>query len=147
MLSLCLIFHINSLSYTTQDIIQENAEFAKVCTLEDGNVLALSSVIGSQQMKVSKLDNQGRFIFKDETMNMGYTADAQLVQPANSDNYLLTHHNRQNVAGHEAKEYILTFKDTFEKLLLISKNITPIKMIKHRISPIILTDFFILRHL
>ena len=110
LLSLCLIFHINSLSYTTQDIIQENAEFAKVCTLEDGNVLALSSVINSQQMKVSKLDNQGRFIFKNETINMGYTADAQLVQPAKSDNYLLTHHNRQNVAGHEAKEYVLTFK-------------------------------------
>ena len=53
-LSLCLIFQINALSYTYQDIVQENSEFAKVCTLKDGNVLALSSAINSQQMFVSK---------------------------------------------------------------------------------------------
>ena len=109
-LSLCLIFQINALSYTYQDIVQENSEFAKVCTLKDGNVLALSSAINSQQFFVSKWTNKGRVIFRNSTINVGYTADAQLAQVSNSDTYILAQHNKQDVAGHESKENLLTFK-------------------------------------
>ena len=37
-LSVCLIFQINSLSFTSQEIVHTDSEFPKVCTLEDGKV-------------------------------------------------------------------------------------------------------------
>ena len=93
-LSLCLIIQINSLSYTYHDIIHINSEFAKVCTLKDGNVLVFSSAINTQEMLISKLNNKGRFVYQNATLNKGYTADAQLSQISDSDNYIFAHHNR-----------------------------------------------------
>ena len=40
-------------------------------------------------------------------MNEGYSLDAQLVQPYNSDYYFLSHHNKKNLEGYESKEYTL----------------------------------------
>ena len=109
---LFLFFEINSLSTTSQEILNENSEFAKVCTLEDGNVLALCSVVGNpQSLRINKLNKEGRVIYKNATMNKGYTADAQLVQPKKSDFYLLAHHNKQDKDGQQGKEFLLTFKD------------------------------------
>ena len=110
-LSLCLIFNTNSLSSTSQEVVQVDSEFPKVCTLEDGNVLVLSSILGRQQTNVTKLDECGNVIFNNETILKGYSVGAQLVQPSKSDNYLLAYHNKKGVSQYESKENILTFKD------------------------------------
>ena len=123
-LSLCLIFQINALSYTYHEIIQENAEYVKVCTLKDGKVLALSSAINDQKMFVSKLTDKGRFVYKNATLNIGYTADAQLAQVSNSDTYIFAHHNRQDVSGHESKENLLTLKDQNSVVRSVVRNNT-----------------------
>ena len=57
-LSVLLIYQINSLSNTYHEIIHEDSELAKVCTLDDQNVLILSSVRGQQKTKESKLDKK-----------------------------------------------------------------------------------------
>ena len=43
---------INTLSYTTQNILHSDSEYSKTCTLENGDVLAISSVVGIQQSKI-----------------------------------------------------------------------------------------------
>ena len=79
--------------------------------LKNGDVLSLSSVIGLQRLKITKLNKEGSHIYGNITMNEGYSLDAQLVQPYNSDYYFLSHHNKKNLEGYESKEYTLTFKD------------------------------------
>ena len=73
--------------------------------------MVLSSVVNTQQMLLSKYNANGRVVFGNSTLNKGYTADAQLAQIPNTDNVILAHHNRQDVSGHEAKEYLLNIKD------------------------------------
>ena len=124
-LSFCLIFKVNSLSYTSQEVVHIDSEFPKVCTLEDGKVLVLSSILGRQHTSVSQLDECGNVIFQNETMLKGYSAGAQLVQPSKSDKYLLAYHNKNSVAEYESKENILTFKDknTVVKNLVTKDNL------------------------
>ena len=102
---------INSLSYLVENNLHINTEYPKAYTLHNGDVLAISSVVNTQQTKIAKLNNEGRAIYANSTLSRGYTLDAQLVQPISSDYYLLSHHNKQNIAGHEAKENFITFKD------------------------------------
>ena len=79
---------INTLSYTTQNILHSDSEYSKTCTLENGDVLAISSVVGTQQSKIAKLNKEGKPIFSNVTLSRGYSPDAQLIQPKNSDFYL-----------------------------------------------------------
>ena len=121
-LSILLIYQINSLSFTYHVIIHEDSEFEKVCTLDDQNVLILSSVRGQQKTKESKLDKKGKVIYGNSTLEIGYTGSAQLVQPhavnGVQPNYLLSYHNKQSLPGHLSKENTIDFKQG-----VISRNI------------------------
>jgi len=67
--------------------------------------------LAAYNLILSKLNKEGYPIFGNITMNEGYSPDAQVVQPYNSDYYFLHYHNKKNLAGHEEKEKTLTFKD------------------------------------
>ena len=107
----------NTYTYTVQYLLHEDTEYPKVCNLYDGNLYAASSVVNMQSTKVSKINNEGKPIYGNATINVGYTPDANLIQPYNMDYYILTHHNKQNLQGQSPKENILTLKD-----LYLSKN-------------------------
>ena len=64
-----------------------------------------------QSTKSSKIDKEGYPIFGNATINVGYTPDANLIQPYNLDYYILTHHNKQDLPGKSPKETILTLRD------------------------------------
>ena len=70
LLSLVLIFQINALSYTFQEIVHIDSELAKICTLADKTVLVLSSVRGQQKTKESKLDKDGEVIYGNSTLKI-----------------------------------------------------------------------------
>ena len=112
----CIIYQIGSLAVTREDLLTINTELPKVITLEDGNVLAVATVKGEQKIYVSKLDKNGDVIYGNVTINYGYTSSAKLVEPLNEDdNYLLFGHNKQELSGHESKEFTLLFKDNDEE--------------------------------
>ena len=113
LLSLLLTYHISSLSYTTHDIVHQDSELAKVCTLDNKDVLVLSSVRGKQQTMESRLDKTGRVVYGNMTLPQGYTGNAQLVEPhsvnGNQSNFFLYFHNKQSVSGALAKEMTMEF--------------------------------------
>ena len=94
----------NTYTYTVQYLLHEDTEYPKVCNLYDGNLYAASSVVNMQSTKVSKINNEGKPIYGNATINVGYTPDANLIQPYNMDYYILTHHNKQNLQGQRRKE-------------------------------------------
>ena len=112
----CIIYQIGSLAETREDLLNVNTELPKVITLEDGNVLAVTTVKGEQKIYVSKLDKNGDVIYGNVTINYGYTSSAKLVEPLTEDkNYLIVGHNKQELSGHESKEFTLLFKDKDEE--------------------------------
>ena len=105
-----LILLVNSDSNTKQDDIQSNAQYPKAVILNNGNVLVLTSEEGTPQIThVAELDKDGRLIYNDAKISRGFTADAQLTQPTNNEFHIFTHHNKQNVAGADPSEYLVTF--------------------------------------
>ena len=118
-LVLCLISQIGSLANLKYDTIHKNAEHVKVCPIEDGRMLVLSSILGEQKAKFSFIDKNARIIKEKEDLelNEGYTAGAELVQTTSDDDgteYHLIHHNKQDLSEHESKEYITSFGDGAE---------------------------------
>ena len=101
----------NSMTYTIEYPLHEDSEYPKVYNLYDGNIIAMSSVVGMQATKTSKINKEGYPIFGNATINVGYTPDANLIQPHNLDYYILTYHNKQDLPGQIPKETILTLKD------------------------------------
>ena len=89
LLSFCLISKINTLAYTYQYILHKNSVFPKVCTLKDGNVIVVSSALGVSAANITKLDKEGHIIYTDFTLNQGFSEDAHIVQPENSDLYFM----------------------------------------------------------
>ena len=125
LLLICSIFNINALGNTNEKILHENSEFPKVCTLEDEYVLALGSKHGDEQVtSVGKVDKQGDILFNDGVINIGYTADAQLLQTKNTFLYFLAHHNKEGVSQYAAKEKLVTFKDKGTIIKNIERNST-----------------------
>ena len=92
-----------------------NAEHVKVCPLEDGRLLVLSSLLGYQKARFSFIDKNARIIKEKKALELdeGYTAGAELVQTTSDDEteYHLIRHNKQDLSEHESKEYITSFKD------------------------------------
>jgi hypothetical protein len=112
----CIIYQIGSLAETREDLLNEVTQSPKVITLKDGNVLAVATKKGEQKILVSKLDKNGDIIYRNVTINYGYTPSAKLVEPLTEDeNYLLFGHNKQELSEHESKEFTLLFKDKDEK--------------------------------
>ena len=126
----------NTYTYTVQHLLHEDTEYPKVCNLYDGNLYAASSVVNMQSTKVSKINNEGKPIYGNATINVGYTPDANLIQPYNMDYYILTHHNKQNLQGQSPKENILTLKDHNS----IIKNISRKDYIYQKTSTVALKD-------
>ena len=134
LLFICFIIQINSLAKIYQRLISENTESQKVCSLEDENIIIITSDIGHQKAEVTKLTKDGRVIYNNATLSVGYTDDANLIQPKNSNIYILTHHNKQNIAGQSSKEKIYSFKDkntpikTYEKQNSIYKKTSSVSL-------------------
>ena len=134
LLFICFIIQINSLAKIYQRLISENTESQKVCSLEDENIIIIASDIGHQKAEVTKLTKDGRVIYNNATLSVGYTDDANLIQPKNSNIYILTHHNKQNIAGQSSKEKIYSFKDkntpikTYEKQNSIYKKTSSVSL-------------------
>ena len=109
---LALISSIKSLSYLYQEDIQTNGQYAKSLTLENGNVLVVSSEEGTpQNIHVAELDKDGRILYSGSKIARGISPDAQLVQQKNSDLYIMSHHNKQNLPTSDPSEYLFTFKE------------------------------------
>ena len=113
LVSLLLISQISSLSYTFHYFVHDDSEYAKVCTLDNKNVLVLSSVLGVQKTKESKLDKTGEVIYGNMTLDVGYTASGQMVQPhavnGTQSDPLFVYHNRQTISGHSPKEMLMEY--------------------------------------
>ena len=113
LLCILLIYQINSLSNLYHEIIHVDSEFAKVCTLDDKNVLVLSSVRGEQKTKESKFDKKGNVVYGNSTLNIGYSGSAELVQPhavnGKQPNFLLSFHNKQALKGSLPNESTMEF--------------------------------------
>ena len=125
LLLICSIFNINALGSTHQEILHENSEFPKAYTLNDENVLVIGSKHGVvQSTSVGKVDKEGNILYKDGSINIGYTADAQLLQTKNTFLYFLAHHNKEGVSQYAAKENLLTFKDKGTIIKSITRNST-----------------------
>ena len=77
----CIIYQIGSLAETREDLLDDFTQSPKVITLKDGNVLAVTTLKGEQKIKVTKLDKNGDVIYKDVTINYGYTPSSKLVEP------------------------------------------------------------------
>ena len=110
---LCVIFLIGStyaLSRTNQQDVNKNVQYPKAITLQNGNILVLTSEEGSPQVThIAELDKDGNVLYNTSTIPRGFTADAQLVRQG--DTYILSHHNKQNLPTSESKEYMATFKE------------------------------------
>ena len=110
---LCVIFLISStyaLSRTNQQDVNKNVQYPKAITLQNGNILVLTSEEGSPQVThIAELDKDGNVLYNTSTIPRGFTADAQLVRQG--DTYILSHHNKQNLPTSESKEYMATFKE------------------------------------
>ena len=122
-LAFFLFSQIAALAHLYQNILHETSQFAKVCPLQDGGALVLSSVNGiPQETKVSKLDKDAVLSYHNKTLKVGYTGAAELVESKSDDlneteysQYYLFHHNKQGVAGALAKEFTTPFNDDFDK--------------------------------
>ena len=109
---LILISSVKSLSKLTQEDIHSNSGYSKAITLENGNILVISSEEGSPQiMHIAELDKDGRVLYSDSKILRGMSPDAQIVQQKNSGLYVLSHHNKQNLVTSDPSEYLLTFEE------------------------------------
>ena len=107
-----LFTQVYTLSNIHKKTLHVNHELPKVCYLEDGGVVALSSLRGTkQETKMCRLDRNGNEIFTNSVMDFSYTGSSELIKLKNSVNYALYFHNNQDIAGREAKEKIIVFED------------------------------------
>ena len=109
-----LFFQINSLADISGHILHDDHELPKVCSLEDGGVLAISRLRGSlQQIKISRFDINATPLANNQTMDIGISGSSELFQIKDfigSSHFGLFYHNNQNINGRDSKENLLTFK-------------------------------------
>ena len=110
---LLLFSHINSLGNSYQEEIHDIAQFPKPYTLDDKNVVVIISVPGEQKSYEAKLDKNGETIYSYIPFNASYSPSADLIVPHSKDgnisDYLLFHHNKQNLPGAKHFDYITRF--------------------------------------
>ena len=81
---LALISSINSLANSVEHEIHSNAEYSKAVTLENKNVIVISSEAGTPQIThIAELDKDGRILYSNSKITRGISSDAQLVQQKN----------------------------------------------------------------
>ena len=115
-LSLFLIFslvsEVNTSSELHQTIVGENVEFPKAYTLQDGKVIVMTSAVGNVlNSNICKYNEEGRVLYEQYTISTTYSEDAHIVQPANSDYYLIESHDKLTSTNTQSKEHIITLKD------------------------------------
>ena len=109
---LTLFFSVKTLANTYQIEFPNTAEFPKAITLKDGNVLLISKKVGAPEVTyVAKISRDGRILYQNYNISGTYSANAQIVQPENSDAYVYTYHKVQSGSNSDKNEYLATFKD------------------------------------
>ena len=94
---LALISSANSLANTVEQDIHANAQYSKAVTLENGNVLVISSEDGTPQIThIAELDKDGRILYSNSKISRGISPDAQLIQQKNGGLFFLSHHKGKN---------------------------------------------------
>ena len=123
-----LFIQIYTLSYIQKHTLHLNHELPKVCFLDDGGVVALSSLRGTkQETKMSRLDRDANDIFTNSLMDFSYTGSSQFIKLKNSVNYALYYHNSQDREKQEAKEKIIVFEDKGKVLNETTKKLSLFK--------------------
>ena len=109
---LALISSANSLANTVEQDIHANAQYSKAVTLENGNVLVISSEDGTPQIThIAELDKDGRILYSNSKISRGISPDAQLIQQKNGGLYFFSHHNKQDTSTKDPSEYLVSFKE------------------------------------
>ena len=120
---LILVFYLYALintqfiEYTYNfTVLHEKSETAKVCQLNNGDVLILSSGNGTGQItNMTKFDKCGHPIYEKKQMLKGYSPSTLCVESRDTTKttpeYYLFHHNKQKVYTSTANQTITTFKD------------------------------------
>ena len=120
---LSLFISIKSLAHSIQIEFPKDAEYPKAITLKDGNILLISKKVGTPEVTyVSKIDKDGRILYQNYNISGSITADAQLVQPVNSDVFVYTYHKAQTGSNSDKKEYLATFKDKATGVNVYNRN-------------------------
>ena len=97
-------------------VLHEKSETAKVCQLNNGDVLALSSGLGDGQIiNMTKFDSAGHSIYEKKQMLNGYSPSTICVESRDTSKatpeYYLFHHNKQKLPTSTALQNVTTFKD------------------------------------
>ena len=110
-------------------LLHRNSELAKVCQLDNGNVLALSSGYNSQRTNITKFNKRGQKIYENYQLLKGYSGSSQLAATKDPDKtnseYYLFGHNKQELTGRQPYENITILKDEspVQKDTIIKKKI------------------------
>ena len=96
-------------------LLHTNSELAKVCQLDNGNVLALSSGYNAQMTNITKFNKRGQKIYENFQLSKGYTGSAQIAASRDPDKtkpeYYLFSHNKQNLPDFQPNENVATLQD------------------------------------
>ena len=121
-LAFLLFSQISSLAHLNQNILHTDSINPKVCLLQDGNTLVISTSTGNKELsKMSKLDKVGQPIYENMQLDLSFSAEGELVE-AKSDNkeerdYYLFYHAKPEFK--ESKEKTATFDDSGNTYLSI----------------------------
>ena len=96
--------------------LHEQSETAKICQLNNGDVLALSAGLGDAQIiNMTKFDSSGHTIYEKKQMLNGYSPSTICAESRDTTKatpeYYLFHHNKQKLPSSTALQNITTFND------------------------------------
>ena len=94
-------------------IIHSRAELGKACVASEADKLIISNSIDGDYSYVSKLDENGNFIYHNKTIDTGYSGNAQLTESKIVDGttgFILYHKK-------SGSEYLTQYKDGEKKML------------------------------
>ena len=112
LLAFLLFSQIDALAHVNQKVLHTESQYSKVCPLQDGNCLVLSTKTGSSSKStMSKLDKDGEPLNQNLVLDVSFTGGAELVEPKienkeERDYHLFYHKNKGS------KEMTATFDDS-----------------------------------
>ena len=125
LLAFLLFSQIDALAHVNQKVLHTESQYPKVCPLQDGNFLVLSTKTGSSSKStMSKLDKDGEPLNQNLVLDVSFTGGAELVEPKienkeERDYHLFYHKNKGS------KEMTATFDDsgnTYLNNTIVRKN-------------------------
>ena len=131
---LILVFYLYTLINTNPfiqytydfNVLHEKSETPKVCQIKNGDVLAISSGLGKEQItNMTKFDKDGHIKYEKYQLLNGYSPSALVVESRDesktSPEYYLFHHNKQKIgASSTSAQNVTTFKDKGEILKMFN---------------------------